>query len=370
MALREEDLERYSRQIILDDIGFDGQEKIRNATATVVGTGGLGSPIALQLTAMGIGKLRLVDRDVVELSNLHRQILFSPEDVGLPKAEVAVKKLQKLNPDVKFEALTSSLNDDSAEYIVRGSDIVVDGLDSIYARYALNRACLKLNIPYVFGSAIEVTGSASTFIPGKTPCLECLYPNLKDEDLPKCGTEGVHPSILTIVSSVQVSEAIKLIVGKEPSLAGNLFYADIRDITFDKIQIARQSDCKACGENANLSEQVLPRKLVEEICGREYGKSVHVISPKEDLQLDLIAVASELNRRNLRIRASSDYGVTFSYDANINVSLVRSGVATVVGANTEQKALEVFDDLVVSGLGVPANRVDPKFRMVLSSLAY
>ena len=370
MSFTEEDLERYSRQVVLEDIGFEGQEKIRNATVTVVGTGGLGSPIALQLTAMGIGKLRLVDRDVIELSNLHRQILFSPEDVGLPKAEIAVKKLQKLNPDVKFETLTSSLNDDSAEYIVRGSDIVIDGLDSIYARYALNRACLKLNIPYIFGSAIETTGSASTFVPKKTPCLECLYPNLRDEDLPKCGTEGVHPSILTVVSSVQVSEAIKLIVGKEPSLAGNLFYADIRDLNFDKIKIARQDDCKACGNNANVSEQALPRKLVEEICGRERGKSVHVVTPKEDLQLDLVAVEHELNRRNLRIKARGNYGVTFSYDPEINISLVKSGVATVVGANTEQKALEVFDELVVSGLRTPLRKVDPKFKVMLASLAH
>jgi adenylyltransferase/sulfurtransferase len=306
---------------------------------------------------------------VIEISNLHRQILFSPEDVGLPKAEVAVRKLQKLNPDVKFETLTSSLSDDSAEYIVRGSDIVIDGLDSIYARYALNRACLKLNIPYIFGSAIETTGSASTFIPNHTPCLECLYPNLRDEDLPKCGTEGVHPSILTVVSSVQVSEAVKLIVGKEPSLAGNLFYADIRDLSFDKIKIARQSDCKACGNNINLSEQVLPRKLVEEICGRERGKSVHVITPKEDLQLDLATVESKFSMRNMRIKAKGNHGITFSYDPEISVSLVKSGVATVVGANTEQKALEVFDDLVVSGLGTPLNKVDPKFRVVLASLA-
>lgn len=354
---------------MLDDIGFSGQEKLRNSTITVVGTGGLGSPIAQQLTAMGIGRLRVVDRDVIEISNLHRQILFGPDDVGLPKVEVAVRKLKNLNPDVELEAITTSLNDDSASDIVRGSDVIVDGLDSIYARYALNRACLKLNIPYIFGSAIETTGSASTFIPKKTPCLECLYPNLRDEDLPKCGTEGIHPSILTIISSIEVSEAVKVLVGKEPSLTGNLFYADIRELNFDKIKIARQADCRACGDDSDLSEKVLPRKLIEEICGRDQGKSVHVITPKEDLQLDLLEVERELNRRNLPIKARGDYGVTFSYNPEINMSLVRSGVTTIVGANTEQKALEVFDDLIVSGLSAPLDRVDPRFRIVLASLS-
>ncbi|MBI2127104.1 MAG: HesA/MoeB/ThiF family protein [Thaumarchaeota archaeon] len=368
MTLADSELERYSRQIVLDDIGFEGQEKLRKAVVTVVGAGGLGTPIAQQLVAMGIGKLRLVDRDVVEISNLHRQILYSPEDVGLPKVEVAIRKLKKMNPDVEFEPITASLNDDSAKGIVRGSDIVLDGLDSIYARYALNRACLKLSVPYVFGSAIETTGSATTIIPKKTPCLECLYPNLRDEDLPKCGTEGVHPSILTIVSSVEVSEAVKVLVGKEPSLAGQLFYADIRDVTFDKIKIARQSDCRACNDQADLSEEILPRKLVEDICGREQGKSVHVITPKENLQLDLLALKRELSRRNSTIKALGEHGVTFSYNPKINVSLVRSGVAIVVGASTEQKALEVYDDLVISGLRVPVERIDPKFRVILASL--
>ena len=178
MNLTDKEIERYSRQIVLDEIGFEGQQKLKNSTVTVVGIGGLGSPITQQLVSMGIGRIRIIDRDVVEISNLHRQVLYGDDDIGLSKAEAAYYKLKRINPQVNVEPLTLSINDDTVDKVLSGSDVVVDGLDSISARYTINRACVRLKIPYIFGSAIVTTGSATTIIPGKTACLDCFQPSL------------------------------------------------------------------------------------------------------------------------------------------------------------------------------------------------
>ena len=239
MELSDAEIERYSRQIVMDEIGFEGQQKLKNARVTVIGVGGLGSPITQQLVAMGIGTVRIVDRDVVEISNLHRQVLYGDEDVGLSKAEAAHDRLRRINPQVNIEPLTLSINDDTVDEAIKNSDVVIDGLDSVSARYSINRACIRSNIPYIFGSAIVTTGSATSIIPGKTPCLECFQPALKDDEMPKCGTEGVHPSILSTISSVQVSEAVRIIIGKEPNLANKLFLADISNLNYDKIRIIK-----------------------------------------------------------------------------------------------------------------------------------
>ncbi|RMF31772.1 MAG: MoaD family protein, partial [Candidatus Nitrosothermus koennekii] len=160
-----EELERYSRQIMLEGIGYDGQLKLRDARVCVVGVGGLGSPIATQLTAMGIGHLRIIDRDVVEISNLHRQTLYTEEDIGKVKVEAAAEKLRKINPKVEIEAIPVSINENTALEVVKDCDVVIDGLDSILARYALNDACLYYKIPYVYGGAIGMLGSACTILP-------------------------------------------------------------------------------------------------------------------------------------------------------------------------------------------------------------
>ena len=205
--LTDEELDIYSRQIVLADIGYDGQLKLRDAKVCLVGVGGLGSPVALKLAGMGVGYLRMIDRDIASRSDLHRQHLYDADSIGLPKVEVAFQKLSRLNPDVTLDPVPESLNSVNAEQLLSGMDLVIDGLDRPEPRYILNRTCNKLKIPYIFGAAIEAFGNVSTILPGQTFCLECFMPGLKDEDLPVCGVVGVHPSILGIVSSAQVSEA-------------------------------------------------------------------------------------------------------------------------------------------------------------------
>lgn len=245
--LTDHELDTYSRQIVLADIGYDGQLKLRNAKVCLIGVGGLGSPVALKLVGMGIGHLRFIDRDIVSRSDLHRQHLYDAQSLGRPKVEVAFDKLSRLNPDVELEPIPESLNSANAEALIAGMDIVIDGLDRPEPRYIVNRTCNKLKIPYVFGAAIEAYGNVSTILPGQTFCLECFMPDLKDEDLPVCGLVGVHPSAIGIVSSVQVYEAGRVLIGQEPKLYNKLLYVDLREFEFNILDIPSLESCKVCG---------------------------------------------------------------------------------------------------------------------------
>lgn len=220
--LTNQDMQRYSRQIMLEEIGFIGMEKLRDAKICVVGVGGIGNPVVTQLAAMGVGKLRIVDRDIIEISNLHRQHLYTEEDVGKVKVEAAFERLKKINPSVTIDAVPISVTKYTAESIVKGFDVIIDALDSIDARYALNDACIKYNIPFIYAGALGMTGSVSTILPANSACLRCMFPELDEDDMPTCSTEGVHPSILYVVAAIQVSEAVKIITGQSPTLVNNL----------------------------------------------------------------------------------------------------------------------------------------------------
>jgi len=358
MGFSEEEFERYSRQIILDEIGYDGQTKIKDGKVCIVGLGGLGSPISLQLTAMGVGSLRIVDMDVVELSNLHRQSLYNTKDIGYPKAEVAEKKLKSINPRLKLEALTLSVNQDSVNDLIKGVDVVVDGLDSIETRYVVNRACVEAGIPYVYGAAIGTIGSASTIIPRETPCIECFAPNLEDDQLPKCGTEGVHPSLLNIIASIETSEVIRILTCKKPNLAGKLTYFDIKDLSFDQIEIERQSACSVCGEKPASKPKPIERRLVRDLCGRDKGRRVLAVTPRENLNLDIRKLTEKIVKKGLAIEVKAKKGVTFHYDENVKISILSSGIAVIVGVSNDVEALRIYQETVVKEMNIPLERID------------
>ncbi len=355
--LSKEELETYSRQIVLLNIGYKGQLELTKARVCIVGLGGLGCISAIQLAAMGIGSLRLVDRDVVERSNLHRQHLYDINSLGHPKVEVAANKLKVLNPRVKIEPITQSLNVENALDIIRGVDIVIDGLDSVESRYAINRACIKLKIPYAVGAAVESFGNITTIIPGETPCLECIYHDIKDEDLPKCSLVGVLPPVLSIVSSLQVSEAVNIILGNKPSLGGKLMYVDLQGMSFDKIPLHRWEGCPICGEKPSGSPSPLERKFVEEVCGRG-GKRTFIINPSENLQLDVKDLHDFLKKGSFQIKAEAKLGITFNYNEKIYASALRSGVMIVEGANERDKAIEVYRKVISDGLDIPWTRIE------------
>jgi adenylyltransferase/sulfurtransferase len=345
------ELEYYSRQIVLKEIGYNGQVKLKSAKVCLVGVGGLGSPIATQLTAMGVGHLRLIDRDIVELSNLHRQHLYDIDSLGQPKVEVAAKKLRRLNPNIEVEPLPLSVNTSNALEVIGDADVVVDGLDHMAPRYAVNRACVKLGKPYVFGSAITTMGNASTIIPKETPCLECFYGNLDDNTLPTCAVVGVHPAIVNIVASIEVSETIKLILGEKPNLTGKLLFCDLRDSSFEKIIIARSEGCPVCGTHPQGEPMLLKEDLVEEVCSRE-GKRTFFITPKRILRLDMGELRSLLREKGFDITARAELGVTFKPAEGASVSIMSSGVMIAEGFREAEKVRNLYENLIIKNLGV------------------
>lgn len=321
--LTDEELVTYSRQIALDAIGYEGQAALRRSSACLIGLGGLGALIAQKLTAMGLGRLRLVDRDVVSRSDLHRQVLYNVDQVGMAKVEAAQINLSRLNPDVDLEPVAESLTQANAQSLVAGFDIVLDGLDRIGPRYALNRACHKLAIPWIFGAAVSTYGNLSTILPGRTMCLECLMPDLKDDDLPKCAVVGVHPSILGVITSLQVAEAVAVLTGGEPNLSGRLLFVDLQNMDFTKIEVAQDERCPVCGQDGG-DPAVVEQESLEEVCSRDGGRSFF-FTPAQSLNLDLASLPARLEQEGFSINQAGRLAITFETNDGICLSLTASG---------------------------------------------
>ena len=354
--LTDEELHTYSRQIVLADIGYDGQLALRNARVCLIGAGGLGSPIALKLVGMGIGTLRFVDRDVVSRTDLHRQHLYDADAIGRPKVEVALERLSRLNPDVSLEPVPEALNSVNAEDLISGMDIVVDGLDRIETRYIVNRTCHRLKIPYVFGAATASYGNVSTLIPGRTFCLECFMPDLKNEDIPSCGVVGVHPSIVGMVASVQVSEAIRVLTGREPTLFNKLLYVDLNELEFNVLDVPRLDSCKVCGKRPDGKPGRIPDKWFEESCARD-GRRTFSITPKQRLALDLEKLANLIKKKGLPLKSTGAFGVSFEYSEGITACILKSGIMVAqtpprADDDMANEVLGIYKSILVDGLGL------------------
>ena len=344
--LTSEELQRYSRQVMLEEIGFEGMEKLRSAKVCVVGAGGIGNPVITQLVAMGVGKLRIVDRDVIEVTNLHRQHLYTDDDIGRVKVEVAAERLRKLNPGIEIEPVPTSVTKFTAEGIVKGFDIVIDALDSVEARYALNDACIKHNIPLIYAGAIGVTGSVSTILPNNSACLRCMFPELKEEEMPACSTEGVHPSVLYLVAGIQVSEAIKIITGQQPMLVNRLLYIDLNELSFDRVQMFRQDECPACGTARKESNLVASQLIIEELCGRDRGKRTWTVTPAEPALISLPSIIKNAESLGYQVKTRGNLGITAVNSGRMSVSFLSSGAATIVGAKDEEDAIKIYKTFV------------------------
>lgn len=340
----EGELDYYSRQMVLPEIGASGQRKLKDARVCLVGVGGLGCTIAVQLASMGVGHIRLVDRDVVEVSNLQRQHLYSMDDIGYPKVEVAAGRLSRMNPFIEVEPVPMSVTPRNAEGIVDGMDVVVDGLDRMAPRYSLNRACVKLGIPLVHGAVITHIGNATTIIPGETACLECFQGNIDDEALPTCEVAGIHPSIIKIVASIQISEAIRLLLGRHPVLADILIFCDLEDLSFEKIRLARVDTCPVCGSEPRSEPSSIRHEPVQEICGRE-GRRVFVFTPDDDLAIDLNGLNRRLGSLSYKLDVEARLGTTFSRGA-VKGSVLKSGVTILEGVKSIDEAKCLHDSII------------------------
>lgn len=253
----QEQLTRYSRHFLLPEVGEAGQARLLDARVLMVGAGGLGSPSAYYLAAAGVGALGIVDHDVVDLSNLQRQILHSNDRIGEPKTESARQTLQGLNPDVRVVPYAERLNSDNIMEIIADYDIVVDGCDNFPTRYLVNDACVMTGKPNVHGSIFQFEGQVSVFHPGNGPCYRCLYPEPPPPGMaPSCAEAGVLGVLPGLIGTIQAVETIKLILGKGDSLAGRLLHFNTLTMEVSTLRLRQDPDCPMCGEKPTIHELI------------------------------------------------------------------------------------------------------------------
>ena len=336
--------EFYSRQIVLPELGRRGQDKLRRSKVAIVGLGGLGSASALYLALAGVGYLRLVDQDTVELNNLHRQVLYSLDNLRYPKVEVAAQRIQEMNSSVKVEPIPKNVREDNVEEVVKGMDCVVDGLDNMRTRYLINRTCAKQKIPYVFGAAIGIEGNLSVFAPPETPCLECILPGLDDSQLPTCQTRGVLGTTTGIIGTMQAMESVKLLAGIGENLKGKLMICDFRDMYFTKINIFKRPDCPAC--QGKIAKPPTDKERLVWLCGRKTAN----INPPKPIDMELEEIHNKL-KPYFKMLMKSSLVIVFEYDGGVEVSLFKPGRMLIKNVEDEEEALKVYKD-IISKLGV------------------
>ena len=264
VGLSTEEMRRYGRHLIMPEVGLQGQKKLKTASVLVVGTGGLGSPLSLYLAAAGVGKLGLVDFDVVDPSNLQRQILHSTKDVGRPKLKSAQERIAAANPNVKVDTYDTRLTSENAMEILEPYDVVVDGTDNFPTRYLVNDACVLLGKPNVYGSIFRFEGQASVFDAAEGPCYRCLYPEPPPPGLvPSCAEGGVFGVLPGIIGTIQAVETIKLILGIGEPLVGRLMLFDALQMRFRELKLRKNPDCPICGEHRTIHELI----DYEQFCG-------------------------------------------------------------------------------------------------------
>lgn len=247
--MNDNQLLRYSRHILLPQIGYEGQDKLVNSHALIVGAGGLGSPAALYLAAGGVGKLTICDFDVVDLTNLQRQIIHTTRSVGINKAVSAQQTIHELNPDVEVRTVCERSTEDSLQALVAEADVVLDCTDNFATRYALNRVCVKLRKPLVSGAAINFEGQVTVFDmrADDSPCYYCLFPEIGNEEGLRCAESGVFSPLVGIIGTTQAAEAMKLLMGIGQSLQGRLLLLDALHMEWRSLKLAKDPVCKVCG---------------------------------------------------------------------------------------------------------------------------
>lgn len=322
--------ERYSRQILFREIGRTGQEKLLNSRVLIVGCGALGASHAEMLSRAGVGKLRIVDRDFVEVTNLQRQTLFSESDAfeRIPKAIAAKKRIAEINSETDVDAVIADVNFSNIEALIDGCDLVIDGTDNFQVRYLLNDACVKNGVTWIYGAAVSSYGTTMTIIPGKTPCLRCIFDEMPDAgSSPTCDTSGVIMPIIATVSAIQVAEALKILVGDLDALHGSLMQFDLWANDRQRIRLGKPDrDCKTCGQR--IFEFLDPEKqeFSAVLCGRD---AVQIAPPKPAL-IDLESLAAQL--RSSGDVKHNDYLVRFSPNG-YEMTIFADGRAIVKGTD-------------------------------------
>jgi adenylyltransferase/sulfurtransferase len=315
-------MERYSRQVLFDGIGEEGQRRIRESRALVVGCGALGSAQAETLARAGVGRLRIVDRDFVEESNLQRQTMFTERDARerVPKAVAAGRRVAEINSDVACETEVADVSQSNVERLVEGCDVVLDGTDNFATRFLVNDACVKRGVAWVYGAAVGSYGVTMTVRPRVTPCLRCVFPEVPAAaSAPTCDTAGVIMPIISVVAAVQVAEALKLLTGRAESLHGGLLQFDVWRNEWRRIALKRRApDCPTCALGRFETLEAESGDMTTVLCGRNAVQ----VSPRRSSRIDLDELAARLraagevkaNPYLVRLRAG-EYELTVFEDA-------------------------------------------------------
>ncbi|MGD0843814.1 MAG: molybdopterin-synthase adenylyltransferase MoeB [Geobacteraceae bacterium] len=255
MMFSEEQIERYSRHIILKEVGGKGQQKLLGGKVMIIGAGGLGSPIALYLAAAGVGTIGIADADLVELSNLQRQIAHQTKDIGVPKVLSAREKMEAMNPDVRVNTYHEWISAANILNIIEKYDFVIDGTDNFAAKFLINDACVLAGKPYSHGGILHFVGQTLTFIPGQSACYRCIFPTPPPKDaIPTCSQAGVLGVLPGVIGMIQATEALKYLLGMGELLASRLLIYDALAMTFRTVQVRRNAHCPICGENPTITE--------------------------------------------------------------------------------------------------------------------
>lgn len=286
-------INRYSRQTLFAPIGKKGQERLLEASIAIIGCGALGSTLANNLCRAGIGRLVIADRDYIEMNNLQRQILFDEEDFTrkLPKAVAAAEKLRRINSDVVVEALVEDIDADGIEALVQDVDLVLDATDNFETRYLLNDACIKYNCPWIYSGVIASYGVTMNILPGETPCLRCVYPEMP---LPgttaTCDTAGILNGIVGAITGVVSTEALKILLHSD-KISREMFWMDVWENTSERIELPRHPDCPACGQHTYEFLESLSGSHTTSLCGRD---AVQVRGSRRGDRVDFPALAERL----------------------------------------------------------------------------
>src|SRR5437764_2302444 len=264
VSLSQNEIARYSRHLIMPEVGMEGQKRLKAASVLLIGAGGLGSPLGLYLAAAGVGRIGLVDFDAVDFSNLQRQVLHDTASVGRPKLQSALDRLRAINPEVKYDGYETRLTAANATDICRNYDLIIDGTDNFPTRYLVNDVCVLLKKPNVYGSIFRFDGQASVFHPPHGPCYRCLYPEPPPPgEVPSCAEGGVLGILPGIIGVIQATEAVKLILGKGEPLIGRLLLYDALQMSFRQFKVRRNPKCPMCGDRPTITQLI----DYEQFCG-------------------------------------------------------------------------------------------------------
>lgn len=329
--------DRYSRQTLLPEIGPEGQKRLGKSKALVIGCGALGTYALSFLVRAGVGQVYVVDRDIIDISNLQRQSLFGEKDVGRPKAKVAEEALKEINSEIEIHGEVADISYANVQRIVKDATVVLDATDNMDTRFLVNDACVKLGIPWIYAGAVGVTGMVMPVV-SDGPCLRCVFPTLPQPgQLPTCDTVGIVNTLPSMVASIEVTEAFKIMQGKEPFK--ELLVLDIWQGELQKVKVKKNPECDCCGKRHFPYLQAHQRKLVVSLCGIN---AVQII-PAEPLKDGLSDLRKKLSRSGT---ASVADGVLKFKTTGVDITVFRDG-RTIIGGTTDlSKAKTIFSKYV------------------------